>query len=177
MNTVTPDDCESACECCLNVSNVIAKIGIRNLFSKRILNQPTRVLGSSLSDASYIEGPLYAVTVNIQPTKKMNNRQWRLYTPEKQTAQLMRIEKSFRDKNPSCKLVEIHFETCPTLRNMHFHALYQMSDEIKDHYVLHFNRICGSTGEQTDPWRHLDCEPVRSKEAWIAYIRKDRHKK
>lgn len=116
----------------------------------------------------------WAITVNIQPTKKMNGRQWKLYSAEKQTAQLSRIEAALRKKTPSIKLIELHYETCPVLKNIHFHALYEMPEEFKSELECYYKRICDSSDDKTlVPWRYLDISPIKNEQAWLDYIRKD----
>lgn len=168
---IDPDTCRAGCECCLVVSTIISKLNYKKLFSPVILNSSRKDV--STSDVySHHDASEFAVTVNIQPTKRMNGKQWRLYTPEKQVAILRRVEASFRRKNPSVELIEMHFESCPILRQMHFHALYKMTTQMVDHYALHFDRICGSTGFQTNPWRTLDIKPITNMQGWLRYIRK-----
>lgn len=119
----------------------------------------------------------YAITVNIQPSKTMNKKQWRTYNEDEQRAILTRIEKSFRTKNPIVKLLEIHFEKCPTLSNIHYHALYIMPFSYANHMYLYFNRICSAKNDATlKEWRFIDIQPLHTGDDisnWIQYIRKD----
>lgn len=136
---------------------------------------PTRKRDASRNDAS---PTMWAVTVNIQPTKRMNKKFWKLYTPAQQVAQLTRIEEAFRRQTPSCELVEIHFETCPILQNMHFHALYKMPEMFKAELESYYMRICDGSDENTkEKWRYLDISPVKNLPDWINYIRKDQASK
>lgn len=118
----------------------------------------------------------YAVTVNIQPTKLMNKRQWKLYDADNQRKILTRVEKAIRVKNPSIQLVELHFEECPILKQQHFHALYQFPAEFSSVLETYYQRVCGSIGKQTKPWRHFVMTTVDDKAGWLMYIRKDSKK-
>lgn len=163
----TPPDCESGCLCCLETARVISALKYKKLFSPVILRRQPEAQASN--DVSML-----AVTVNIQPTKLMNKRQWRKYSPEQQTAQLSRIEAAFRKKTPSCVLKEIHYETCPVVKNIHFHALYEMPSIFRPELETYYNRICSSTDEKTTvPWRHLDLQEVYDVAGWLKYIRKN----
>jgi len=122
----------------------------------------------------------FAVTVNICPTKKMNNKLWRTYTHDKQRDVLLRVEGAFRRKTPSVELKEIRFEECPTLKQIHYHAHYVMPKEFEYEMFNHFKRICCSQDEHTlKPWRFIaikelprDADVTR----WEDYIRKDAKK-
>lgn len=127
----------------------------------------------SSSDVTATTAIPYAVTVNIQPTKLINRRQWKLYSSDQQRQILMRIEKSIRTKNPSIVLNEIHFEECPILKQQHFHCLYTMPPEFTTVLETYYNRVIGSTGKQTKPWRHFVMKPVDNVKGWVDYIRKD----
>jgi len=119
----------------------------------------------------------FAVTVNICPTKRMNNKLWRTYTHDKQRDVLLRVEGAFRRKTPSVELKEIRFEECPTLKQIHYHAHYVMPKEFEYEMFNHFKRICCSQDEHTlKPWRFIaikelprDADVTR----WEDYIRKD----
>lgn len=113
-----------------------------------------------------------AVTVNIQPTKKMNKKQWRYYSADQQRQILMRIEKFIRTKNPSITLKEMHFEECPVLKQQHFHAWYVMPSDFQTVLETYYNRVCGSSGDQTQPWRHYVAKQVFDQPGWLKYIRK-----
>lgn len=118
---------------------------------------------------------LYGITCNIQPTKLMNKKHWKKYTHDQQTAQLTRIEARFRFLNPSIKLHLLTFEICPSLRNVHFHALYEMPCNYRWEMETYYNRVCSSTDNKTKiPWRHLDIKLIKGGPAeWLAYIQKD----
>lgn len=119
----------------------------------------------------------YAVTVNIQPTKFMNKRQWKRYTHDQQRAILSRIEKKFRKDMPTIELVELHYEICPTLKNIHFHALYKMPVNYCTTMETYYTRICSSEDEKTKiPWRFLDIREITNRTGWLEYINKDTKK-
>lgn len=162
-----PEDCAKGCACCLLVAEAIARLKYRNLFSKPILT-PRRE-GVSLNDVQYKR---YAVTVNIQPTKLMNKRQWRKYSPVQQTGILSRVEKALRNKNPSIRLIELHYETCPTLKNIHFHALYEMPEEFMAEVETYYNKFTHVDENTVEPWRTLDIVEVHNERGWLEYIRK-----
>lgn len=115
----------------------------------------------------------WAVTLNINPTRKINKRQWKLYNHDQQRAILSRIEKSLRKKTPSIQLIELHFEVCPIIKNIHFHALYEFPSIMKNHVEAYYNRVVGDKNPARMPWRHLDLKSITYYEGWINYIRKD----
>lgn len=115
----------------------------------------------------------YAITVNIQPTKRMNKRHWRLYSHAQQKAMLGRIEARFRLLNPSVKLRALNYEVCPVLNQIHYHALYEMPFNYKWEMETYYKRICDATdGQTTIPWRYLDIRPIDSEAGWLQYIQK-----
>jgi len=124
----------------------------------------------------------YAVTVNVQPTRLVNKRQWKLYKPDQQRAILSRMEAFIRRVTPSIKLHELHFETCPNVGNIHFHALYEMPREYLAELECQWNRLIGTIVNaytKTDSksvWRHLDVQEVYNEEEWLKYIKKDANK-
>lgn len=136
----------------------------------------------SISDVSPLDGiaeqtPMYAITVNIQPTKRMNNKQWRNYTFGEQKAILSRIELSIRKKNPSINLKKFVFEECPKLHQIHFHAMYEHSEEWHSVLLSYLERVCGSPlGKQTTPWRAIDSQLIYDEQGWIDYCNKDQNK-
>lgn len=117
----------------------------------------------------------WGVTVNIQPTKTMNKRLWKNYDNDKQREILNRIETKFRRDTPSVKLIELHFEICPTLKNIHFHALYEAPVLFRSEMETYYKRVCCSDDEHTKvPWRYLDIKEIIGGPAeWLEYIRKD----
>lgn len=118
----------------------------------------------------------YAITVNICPNKLMNKRKWRLYSQDDQRRILSRVEKSLRVKTPSIKLIKINYEVCPTLKQVHFHALYEMPTEYMNELETYYQRVVGMpeiNGDKNKQWRHLVTKPIFSEEGWIEYITKD----
>jgi len=155
---------------------------IEDMYTDEVINRLTGPLfgarqckNVSSNDVSHTDNTVtqFAITVNIQPTKFMNKKQWRKYTPEQQTSQLARIESAFRRNNPSVKLMELHYETCPVLKNIHFHALYEMPKIFKSELETYYKRICDATDEHTKiPWRYLDIQQIFDMQGWLDYIRK-----
>jgi len=127
----------------------------------------------SQGDVTPTELPQYAVTVNICPNKKMNNKIWKTYDHIRQTAQLQRIEAHMRKLNPSIELVEMQFEICPQLNQIHFHALYSMPKEFVTTMENYWREKVADKKPSTPPWRYLDIQPVYSRKGWEEYIRKD----
>jgi len=78
-----------------------------------------------------------ASTVNIQPSKLMNRRPWKKYNHDDQRKILMRVEASFRRKYPTVELIELQYEVCPQLNNIHYHALYKMTDD-EEHELYNY---------------------------------------
>jgi len=120
-----------------------------------------------------------ASTLNIQPTKLMNKRQWKLYTHDKQRNQLLRIESAFRKKYDDVELIELNFEVCPVLKNIHYHALYRMYDHTVHDMYSYFKKPCCSQDEKTKiPWRFMVNKiiPKDQVKGWLYYIRKDLEK-
>jgi len=117
---------------------------------------------------------LYAVTVNPQPTCKLNRKRYNAYSGDQQVAILSRIEAALRRKNPDITLVELRYEICPKLQQWHFHALYEMAPIYLASIWNYYKRIMDSTDANTKTiWRYLDIQPVWNKEGWEQYIRKD----
>lgn len=143
--------------------------------TKPLFNGGRQSEGVSLIDVNMVnETLLYAVTVNIQPTKFINKRQWKKYSADQQKAILTRIERSVRTKNPSIVLKALHFEVCPTLFNIHFHAMYQMPNIYQVVLETYYDRVVGQPqGKQTKPWRHFLMEEIYDRKGWLEYITKD----
>lgn len=121
----------------------------------------------------------YGVTVNVQPTRLINKKQWKLYNHDQQRAILTRMEASIRRNTPSIELVELHFEVCPTLKNIHFHALYKMPRIFVVELETQWNRLVGSiiNKDTKEPFRHLDIKEISGgNKEWIKYINKDKLK-
>lgn len=120
----------------------------------------------------------YAVTINICPDKFINRRKWRLYTHDQQRKILLSLnnhcmEKVFsylEDKHPATYdliyIKEIRFEVCPTLQQVHFHALIE-TDELSK--ILYLNRW---QTYNVANWRISDCQEIYDEEGWVSYINK-----
>jgi len=116
---------------------------------------------------------IYGVTINISPWKKINRKRWSTYSHDKQREILARMEAKFRTNTPSCKLVEIHYEECPTendFNNIHFHAMYIMPEIFKAELETYYYNLMSDPTNKN--WRHLDVKVINNKEAWLQYIRK-----
>jgi len=116
-----------------------------------------------------------AVTVNPDPFMLMNKKKYSTYSHEKQVDILSRVEKSLRTKHPDIKLIEIQFEECPNLKQMHFHALYStpvfMGNEMDSFWK---EKICR---KNSPSWTYIVTDEVYDKKGWLEYIRKGMHKK
>lgn len=141
----------------------------RSLFKRVPPNEPGASLGDVILNSTY-----YAVTVNIAPNKHVNKKRWHTYTHDKQRSVLERLEASFRRKTPSVVLHKIVFENCPVVKNVHFHALYEMpplyESTLRNHWVV-FDDNNNSNDAKSD-WRHLDIRPVHNVKGWLEYISK-----
>jgi len=122
----------------------------------------------------------YKVTINVQPERKMNNRQWKLYTHDKQREILARIMNAFIRDNATVGLFEMQFEECPGLKQIHLHALLSMTKVESDRFISYIDRTCGSTYKDSfkgTKWRHIDCQVIpdttEDVKGWLKYIRKD----
>lgn len=124
----------------------------------------------------------YAITINVQPTRFMNKRQWAKYTHDQQKLILSRIENALRRNNPSIKMQKLMFEVCPKLNQIHFHALYEMPELFRTELEAYYARTCGTIANKntkTDSksvWRHLDIQEIYDEQGWIKYISKDNNK-
>jgi len=162
-------ECQPKCLCCFNTQEVLDKTYRKIFFSNSGASQKS----ASSSDVKC----LYAVTINVQPSRLMNKKQWRNYTQDQQTSQLTRIEQAIRRDNPSIVLKKICFEICPVLQQVHFHALYEMPPLFRSVLESYYERVLGSTGVQTNPWRHIALEEVYNEQGWIDYITKAQTKR
>lgn len=118
----------------------------------------------------------YCVTVNPNPSKKMNNRMYKLYSHDQQRAILCRIESAMRRDNPSIKLIEIHFELCPVLQQQHYHALYSMPFSFESTMENYLSKRISDKTEAKVPWRPIDIMVCNNRKEWLKYIRKDQPK-
>lgn len=127
-----------------------------------------------LNDVTLQNTVWYAVTINPQPTKLCNKRQYRKYTDDQQIGILTRMEAKLRRENPSIELVELHFEKCPVLGQMHFHAKYSMPAIFVTTMENYWRRVLDSSDSKTKiPWRYLDIQLVYNDQGWLEYIRKE----
>jgi len=115
--------------------------------------------------------PDIAVTVNPDPFNLMNKRQYKLYDHDKQRAMLMRIETAMRRENPEIELIELHFEICPVLKQIHFHALYRCPLQSIKRMENYFEKRIKRTNSPS--WRAFVHDPVFDKDGWLKYIRKN----
>lgn len=115
----------------------------------------------------------YGVTVNLKPLCKMNRKTWNTYTPEKQVEILRRIHNSYLRLNPSTVEIEIHFESCPVLKQMHFHALIECPSTHISSYANFWEKYSGNLPDTRKPWRVIMYEPIYNEKGWLEYIRKD----
>lgn len=142
-----------------------------------VINKLFRPLWSqdrvSSGDVTPLANSHYAVTVNICPNKKMNNKIWKTYDHIRQTSQLQRLEAHLRKLNPSIHLVEMQFEICPAIKQVHFHALYEMPKEFVSTMENYWREKVADKKPTTPPWRYLDIQPIFDDKGWIEYIRKD----
>lgn len=126
------------------------------------------------SDSKAVWKTKYAVTINVCPNKKMNNKIWKTYDHIRQTAQLQRLEAHMRKLNPSIQLVELQFEICPALNQIHFHALYDMPKEFVSTMENYWREKIADKKPTIKPWRYLDIQQVYNEKGWIRYINKDK---
>lgn len=113
----------------------------------------------------------YAVTINPDPHMLFNKRPYHKYNYDQQRAMLTRIENACRrDLGSAYHLLELHFEICPTLNQVHFHALYESSLSMAP-YELYMGSRCKRTNAPS--WRFYDCQQVYNKSGWLDYIRKN----
>lgn len=122
-----------------------------------------------------LDGPakLYGVTVNIKPNKVFSRKPWHKYDADKQRGLLSRMELALRKKTPSIELKRIEFETCPTLQNIHFHALYSMPPFFKSEMECHWEKHSGNLPDTKVPWRIINIQEVHNEAGWIDYITKE----
>jgi len=155
-------DIESAESCCVQ---------LKKRLLPKLSNGGRKSESVSSSDVSNT-ALSFAVTINIQPTKFMNKRQWKLYDHDQQRRILARVELASRKKTPSIILKELHYEKCPKLGNIHFHALYTMPPEFMSQLEAYYARVVAATGEQINPFRYMDVQQVYDEQGWLQYIRK-----
>lgn len=163
-------------ECATLIESRIRLLG--NLFRRSSTCRPNlqvrsvcnRKGGSDLHDDSVIR---YAITVNISPFHILNRKRWFTYKHDHQRNHLARLEQKFRDQTPSAKLIELHYEVCPTedeFHNIHFHALYEMPAEFRAELETYYQRACKT---ERSKWQDLCIKPIFDQDGWLTYIRKD----
>lgn len=135
----------------------------------KVLRKP--LFGGVSQDVSPTDVISWGITVNIKPTIFINKKQWKLYDHDKQKAILTRIEAKLRKDNPSIVLKKLMFEVCPKIKNIHFHALYEMPSIFESTIETYYHRVCNK-GDTTG-WRVIDTQPIYDEEGWIKYISKD----
>lgn len=141
-----------------------------------VSNKDARIQTNSI--ASDVNTPLdstaklFAVTVNIKPNKVFSRKPWHKYDKDKQRGLLTRMELALRKKTPSIELKRIEFETCPTLQNIHFHALYSMPSIFVSEMECHWEKHSGNLPDTKVPWRVIQIKPCHNEAGWIDYITK-----
>lgn len=117
---------------------------------------------------------LYSLTINPQPSGRLNGKVYSLYTNDQQIAILGRIEAHLRLKNPIIEMLELHYEKCPSNGQIHFHALYSMPSIYQSTVMAYYRRILDKSNQETkEPWRYIDFTVTDSRSQWLEYIRKD----
>lgn len=122
----------------------------------------------------------YAVTVNIKPSKLMNRRRWDMYTHDKQRAMLTRLERNMRKGIEGLFLKCLHFEVCPRLRNIHYHAWYgtTLCDlDVIGRIRAYWDKHTGDSITTIIPWRIVVIKEIFDKRGWLEYITKDQRRK
>lgn len=117
-----------------------------------------------------------ACTINVQPTRFMNKRQWKKYSHDQQKAILNRIENAMRRVYPTIVLKKLYYEICPILNNIHFHAWYVCTMDDEQKMKDYFEQRCGTPkGTQTKPWRMYLSKYIYDEQGWVNYITKDQN--
>jgi len=140
------------------------------------INSSNDTTNNTLNKESDIvnEGPFrYAITLNFSPNLRVNKRPWKDYTQDQQRASLGRIEAAFRRRNPTCKLIELRYEVCPKIKQIHFHALYEMPLVYKTTMSNYYAKFDATLKDTRNPWRHLDIQDIFDNNGWIDYCNKD----
>lgn len=169
-NAISNSDYDSEVSVDDGTSVILEKLS-RPLFSVKqsLVRDNTSVSG----DADNLLAYGYAVTINICPNKKMNKKVWKTYSHEQQSKILLRIESAMRRDNPSIKLTELHLEICPSLQQIHLHALYDMPELFVSTMEAYWQQRVADIRPSTIPWRYIDISKVRNRNDWLQYIRKD----
>lgn len=116
-----------------------------------------------------------AVTVNIKPTFRMNNKLWYKYDHEKQISILTRLESKCRGRIEDCELDKLVFEECPNTKMIHFHALYTCDDTLRVASCImdYWAKFSGNDRFTRIPWRVVKCDDVFNERGWLKYITKN----
>jgi len=161
----------------MNNQTKSAKRGVQRHANSIAVMAEATAPASPVIDLTFID---YAVTVNICPDKFVYRKKWNLYSATDQQRILMRIHHDAIDRAfvqtisenhltnlEPMEVMELNFEDCPSSLNVHFHAYITCSKILMETYIHLINEYkCGQ-------WRTIDSEEVRSREAWLQYIRKD----
>jgi len=128
---------------------------------------------ASSNDVNTIQPIYWAVTINISPNFRMNRKVWKKYSGDEQRRQLSRIETHFRKVNTWVKLHKIAFELCPTVHNMHYHALYESTPGFPFVLEEYFRKYDTTDANTIEPWRHICVKEVYNHQGWVDYLMKD----
>lgn len=112
-----------------------------------------------------------AVTVNPDPFAPMNKCMYKLYSHDKQRAMLTRIENAARRDIGEIKCVKLCFEICPKLRQVHYHAWYDLPRAyVAPIEVYITKRVSRKNGPS---WRAFQSKEIYDEKGWLEYITKD----
>lgn len=153
-------------EISLVISNLRHSLFTEDASPKNVSSHDVTLNGNS-------DNRLYGITVNIKPTFKMNRKYWNSYEPHEQCLILERILNNYLKKTPSISLKELHFETCPKLKMMHFHAMIECEPSFFTDIICYFERFSGNDENTKVPWRVIQGEQIYDEKGWIAYIKKE----
>lgn len=162
----TDNDCNVDCQGCIQLTK---RLGSLNL-NPRALAQTLVLEHVNVKLEQKDCNNLVACTVNICPDKALNKKRWKTYTHEQQRDILFRIERSMRKATPSVILHKLIYEVCPTLNNIHFHALYECP---RDYISTIENFWRSKKYNPSDDWRIVKTEFIYNYEGWFKYIHKD----
>lgn len=112
-----------------------------------------------------------------------NKKKFKYWDHAKQIGLITRIEYGFRRKHlEHMHMIEMTFEECPVLKQMHAHILYFMEHEYIGDYKKYINKSCSINNNETrTPWRPICHKYIRDAttygdcEGWIKYIYKDQN--
>jgi len=112
----------------------------------------------------------YAVTFNICNNEWINGKRWQNYTVLQQQGQLLRRLKSYvRDINARIQTENFVYETSPKTGQQHIHCIVDSS------YLIDASEWTESINLKftTRGYTTFLCEPIRNREAWKKYLRKN----